>query len=149
MRLSACLSSLIFCPDTSETNAVFCPRDWDTFQRSCYILSKIKKTWKNAQEICQRIKGATLVSLDAKEEEEYVNSTMKSKNKNKFHTSTRTSFSSSRHAFMCEYKLGETKHACNFLILQRKFTIVGSSQQCHGLEVSFRSYRIEQFSHQP
>ena len=56
---------------------------------------------------CERVKGATLVSLDDKEEEEYVKNKMKSIGVEIFHNATQSSLRFVQYAFMCEYELGK------------------------------------------
>jgi hypothetical protein len=112
--ISSILTS-IFCyhADTSETNAVFCPKYWVKFRTSCYKLYQYKWRWQDARAYCERVRGATLVSLDDKEEEDYVKNIMKSNGVDKFHKWPGTS-SSSRFAFMCEYRLGEIQGLNHF-----------------------------------
>lgn len=95
--------------DTSRTNAVFCPKDWDKFRSSCYKPYLNKETWETALVHCQQVPGASLVSLDDNEEEEYVKNTMKSKGVDEFHMVTQNSATFLKYAFMCEYKLGKIK----------------------------------------
>ena len=71
--------------------------------------------WKDARAYCERVKGATLVSLDDKEEEEYVTNIMKSKGVDRFHTWSGISFgNSSKVGFVCEYRLGEMQGLIHF-----------------------------------
>ena len=56
---------------------------------------------------CKRENGATLASLDDKQEEDYVKSIMKSKGLTKFHVLGRSRTVAFKRGFMCEYKLGK------------------------------------------
>ncbi len=94
--------------DISETNTVFCPKYWVKFRTNCYKpYTAIRKTWYNALATCKQVQGATLVSLDDKEEEDYVKNIMKSKGVGWFHAWSLTSFELFETGFMCEYKLGK------------------------------------------
>jgi hypothetical protein len=93
--------------DTTETNAVFCPTNWVQFRTSCYKPYWSNKEWDDALVYCGRVKGATLVSLDDKQEEDYVKNIMKSNGYDTFHMWPRTLLNSSKVGFMCEYELGE------------------------------------------
>jgi hypothetical protein len=71
--------------------------------------------WKDARAYCERVKGATLVSLDDKEEEDYVTNMMKSKGVDWFHMWPGISFgNSSKVGFVCEYRLGEMQDLIHF-----------------------------------
>ncbi len=96
-----------FVSDISETNAVFCPKYWVKFRTSCYKPYTSKKVWDDALATCKQVQGATLVSLDDKEEEDYVKNIMNSKGVGIFHAWPRTRFALHKYGFMCEYKLGE------------------------------------------
>jgi hypothetical protein len=67
---------------------------------------KSRKSWKDALGFCQSQNGATLASLDDKQEEDYVRSIMKSRGLSEFHILTRSSLLLP--GFMCEYNLGES-----------------------------------------
>jgi hypothetical protein len=94
-------------PDATETNSVFCPTNWVKFRTSCYKPYRSNKEWDDALAYCGRIKGATLVSLDDKQEESYVKSIMKSNGVDMFHMWPRRWLNVSKVGFMCEYELGE------------------------------------------
>ncbi|XP_028397236.1 MAM and LDL-receptor class A domain-containing protein 1-like [Dendronephthya gigantea] len=67
-------------PGTSEFRSVFCPKDWDKFRTSCYILNWAKIEWDKALTRCESmVLGASLVSFDDKKEKDYIRSSMKSK----------------------------------------------------------------------
>lgn len=95
----------------SKINAVYCPTDWKNFRNSCYKPYLYLKTWKAALEHCQRLKGATLVSLDDKEEEAYVKYTMKLEGVATFHNATQNSPGLLFNAFMCEFKPGKMRRS--------------------------------------
>jgi hypothetical protein len=95
-------------PDTTETNGVFCPTDWVKFRTSCYKPYLSKKYWDDALAYCGRVKGATLVSLNDKQEQDYVKYMMKSNGVDMFHRWPRTWLNLSKVGFMCEYELGES-----------------------------------------
>ena len=69
--------------------------------------------WKDARAYCKQVKRATLVSLDDKEEEDYVKNIMKSNGVDKFHNWPGT-LRSRKFAFMCEYRLGEKQGLIHF-----------------------------------
>nr|XP_024656163.1 CD209 antigen-like protein E [Maylandia zebra] len=49
-----------------------CPEGWMRFGCSCYFKSTEKKTWSDSRRACQD-KGADLVMINSKEEQEFVN----------------------------------------------------------------------------
>jgi hypothetical protein len=74
-----------------------------------------KMKWKDTRTYCKQVKGATLVSLDDKEEEDYVKNIMKSNGVGKFHKWPGTFRSRKLNfAFMCEYRLGEKQGLIHF-----------------------------------
>ncbi len=97
--------------DISETNAVLCIKNWVKFRTSCYKPNTARKIWDDAIATCiKQVQGATLVSLDDKEEEDYVENIMMSKRSGIFHNITwplGTWLEFEKLNFMCEYKLGK------------------------------------------
>lgn len=69
----------------AEKNPIFRPKDWVKFRSSYFKFYTIKKSWQEARAICELEVGATLVSLNDKQEEDYVSKQMTSIGVEVFH----------------------------------------------------------------
>ncbi|XP_034152477.1 CD209 antigen-like protein C isoform X2 [Esox lucius] len=56
---------------SSSSSSGTCSEDWVSFQGSCYLLSKTKLSWDNAEETCIRL-GAHLLVLNTEQEMDYI-----------------------------------------------------------------------------
>ncbi|XP_028413944.1 uncharacterized protein LOC114536799 [Dendronephthya gigantea] len=65
-------------PVLAERNSAFSPREWKKFRASYYKADARKTIWKEARAICEMERGATLVSIEDKQEENYVMNLMSS-----------------------------------------------------------------------
>ncbi|XP_028406440.1 uncharacterized protein LOC114528929 [Dendronephthya gigantea] len=65
-------------PVLAERNSAFRPREWKKFRASYYKADARKTIWKEARAICEMERGATLVSIEDKQEENYVMNLMSS-----------------------------------------------------------------------
>ncbi|CAI5691653.1 CD209 antigen-like protein C isoform X1 [Oreochromis niloticus] len=59
-----------------STTLMMCPVDWAKFGRSCYFKSTEMKTWPESRKDCQS-RGADLVIINNKEEQEFIELNMK------------------------------------------------------------------------